>query len=182
MVSDEFYQQLLTTLAVVPTRDGHHHGINGKALLGFCACNDLVVTNTCFPHKSIHKFTWFQNGDCTRPGRIIDYVLENRHFRTSTLDACVFHSTQVQSDDELVVSTRSRKHLCKNTGLRKWQTCSLPLEMRIRFKAILAAALPSQPAEEQDVEKVWGVPKSALNEIQDTLPKLSQRLEKEWGH
>lgn len=56
MVSDEFYQQLLTTLAVVPTRDGHHHRINGETLLGFCACNDLVVTNTCFPHKSIHKF------------------------------------------------------------------------------------------------------------------------------
>lgn len=71
--------------------------------------------------------------------------------------------------------------MCKNAGLRKWQTCSLPLEMRIRFKATLAAALPSQPTEEQDVEKAWGVPKSALNETEDTLPKLPQRQEKEWA-
>ena len=83
-MSNEFYKQLQSTLAVVPTRDmviimgdfnarvgsdnemwrsviGSHspdqRNENGERLLDFCACNDLVVTNTCFPHKTIHKCT-----------------------------------------------------------------------------------------------------------------------------
>ena len=52
--------------------------------------------------------------------------------------------------------------------------------MRIRFKATLVAALPSQPTEKEDAEKVWGALKSALTEAQDILPKLPQWQEKEW--
>ena len=209
-VSDEFYKQLQSTLAAVPTRDmviimgdfnarvgsdnemwrsviGSHspdqRNENGERLLDFCACNDLVVTNTCFPHKTIHKCTWFCNGDRTRPGRMIDYVLVNRRFHTSILDTRVFRSTYVDTDHELVISTIRFKIKAKrvqNTGLMKRQVSGLPLEMRIGFKVALAAALPSQPTEEEDAEKVWGTLKSALSEAQDTLPKLPQRREKEW--
>ena len=62
---------------------------DGERLLDICACNDLVVTNTCFPHKIIHKCTLFRNGDRTRPGRMINYVVVNRLFCTSILDTRV---------------------------------------------------------------------------------------------
>ena len=159
------------------------HNENGERLLDFCAYNDLAVTNTCFPHKTIHKCTWFRNGDRTRPGRMIDYVLVNRRFRTSILDTRVFRSTYVDTDYELVISTIRFKIKAKrvqNTGLMKRQVSGLPLEMRIGFKVALAAALPSQPTEEEDAENVWGTLKSALSEAQDTLPKLPQRQENEW--
>ena len=209
-MSDEFYKQLQSTLAAVPMRDmviimgdfnarvGSDNEIwrsvisshspdqcneNGERLLDVCACNDLVAINTCFPHKTIHKCTWFRNGDRTRPGRMIDYVLVNRRFHTSILDTRVFRSTYVDTDHELVISTIRFKIKAKrvqNTGLMKRQVSGLPLEMRIGFKVALAAALPSQPTEEEDAEKVWGTLKSALSEAQDTLPKLLQRREKEW--
>ena len=84
-----------------------------------------------------------------------DYVLVNRHFRTSILDIHVFRSTYVDSDHELAISTVRFKIKAKrvqNTGLMKRQTSGLPLEMRIGFKVTLAAALPSQPTEEEDAE------------------------------
>ena len=114
---------------------------------------------------------------------MIDYVLVNRRFHTSILDTRVFRSTYVDTDHELVISTIRFKIKAKrvqNTGLMKRQVSGLPLEMRIGFKVTLAAALPSQPTEEEDAEKVWGTLKSALSEAQDTLPKLPQRQEKEW--
>ena len=114
---------------------------------------------------------------------MIDYVLVNRRFRTSILDTRVFRSTYIDTDHELVISTIHFKIKAKrvqNTGLMKRQVSGLPLEMRIGFKVALAAALPSQPTEEEDAEKVWGTLKSALSEAQDTLPKLPQRQEKEW--
>ena len=138
---------------VIGSHSPDQHNENGERMLDFCAHNDLVVANTCFPHNTIHKCTWFHNGDHTHPGRMIDYVLVNRHFRIIILDTRVFCNTHVESDHELVVSTIHFKIKAKrvwNTGLRKLkrQACGLPLEMRIRFKATLVAALPSQPTEE----------------------------------
>lgn len=52
--------------------------INGERLLDFYLNNQLLITNTCFKHKSIHKATWFRNGNRSRPGHIIDYILVNR--------------------------------------------------------------------------------------------------------
>ena len=39
---------------------------NGKKLLQFCAEDELMVTNTCFQHKDIHKFTWESRGERQR--------------------------------------------------------------------------------------------------------------------
>ena len=129
--SEVFYEQLQSTLLSVPSSDllvimgdfnarvGSDcsiwrsvlgpHGIgecneNGKRLLDFCASNQLLVTNTWFQHKLLHQATWFRNGDRSRSGHMIDYVLVNKRFRTSVLDTRVFRSTLHESDHELVVS------------------------------------------------------------------------------
>ena len=140
------------------------------------AMHDLVVTNNCFPHKTTHKCTWFHNGDRTRPGRMIDYVLVNHHFRTSILDTHVFRSTYVES---FLPSVKIKAKCLQNIGLMKWQASGLSQDMRLGFKVALAAALPTKPTEE-DAEKVWGALKSAFSEAQDTLPNLPQRREREW--
>lgn len=130
--SEAFYDQLQSTLSSVPPSDllvilgdfnarvgSDHssltsvlgpHGIgecneNGVRLLDFCANNQLIISNTWFQHKLLHCATWFRNGDRSKPGHMIDYVLVNKRFRSSVLDTGVYRSTFHESNHELVMST-----------------------------------------------------------------------------
>ena len=130
--STEFYSLLQSVIASVPHKDmlivlgdlnarigqssPHWKSIvgpfttddtneNGSLLLDFCASNNLFIANTWFQHKPIHLTTWYRNGDRSRAGHMLDYVLVNRNFRTSVLDTRVYRSTYLESDHELVVST-----------------------------------------------------------------------------
>ena len=114
--SEAFYDHLQSTLSSVPSSDlivilgdfnarvgsdfstwisviGPHGfgGCNesGERLLDFRAGNQLIITNTWFQHKLLHKATWFRNGNRSRTGHMIDHVLVNKRFRTSVLDTRV---------------------------------------------------------------------------------------------
>ena len=102
--SDSFYDQLQVAVASVPDRDmiivmgdfNAHVGSNfdqwgsvigphgpselnenGEHLLDFCACNNLIVTNTWFQHKPVHQLTWYHNGNRSLGGHLLDYVLSH---------------------------------------------------------------------------------------------------------
>ena len=121
--ADAFYDQLQSVVANVPSRDmllvlgdfnarvgsdfqswgsvigPHGMGVcnsNGQRLLDFCTNNQLLVTNTWFRHKPIHKATWYRNGNRSRPGHIIDYVLVNRRFLSWT-PMCIVQSSMSQT-------------------------------------------------------------------------------------
>ena len=54
------------------------HGVgkmneSGEALLSFCALNELVIMNTTFEKKDIHKYTWQHPG--SKKWHCIDYVI-----------------------------------------------------------------------------------------------------------
>ena len=57
------------------------HNDNGTRLLDFWANNHLIVSNMWFQHKPVHQATWFQNGDRSRTGHMIDFVLVHSRFR-----------------------------------------------------------------------------------------------------
>ena len=130
-LSEAFYDQLQSTLSSIPSSDllvilgdfnarvGSDfsswnlvigpHGIgecneNAERLLDFCASNQLIITNTWFQHKHLHQATWFRNGNRSRTGQMIDYVLVNRRFPTSVLDTRVYRLTFHESDHKLIVS------------------------------------------------------------------------------
>ena len=69
---------------------------SGDKLLRFCAVNDMLVMNSWFQHKDIHKFTW------TCPGRglksIIDYFVVRRDTRVRVKDVKVVREADVSSD------------------------------------------------------------------------------------
>ena len=146
--SDVFYDQLQATLAAVPSRDllivlgdfnactganavqwrsviGLHGpkecNKNGERLLDFCACNNLVITNTWFQHKPIHQLTWYRNGDRTNHGHLLDYVLVNHSFRSSVLDTRIYRATYLESDHELVISM-----LCFKIKTKRCQARQIP--------------------------------------------------------
>ena len=138
--SEAFYDQLQSTLPCVPSSDllvilgdfnarvGSNnsswssvigpHGIgecnvNGVRLLDFCASNQLIVSNTWFQHKRLHQTTWFRNGDRSRPGHMIDYVLVSKRFRTSVLDTRVYCSTHTHTNTHTHTVTHIHTHTHK---------------------------------------------------------------------
>ena len=74
---------------------------NGERLIDFCELNDLVVGGTLFPHKVIHKLTWFSPNH--RDKNQIDHLLINGKRCRSLKDVRVRRGDDVGSDHYLVV-------------------------------------------------------------------------------
>ena len=93
-----------------------------------------------FKHKFIHKTTWFRNGNHSRPGHIIDYILVNRHYRSSILDTWVYRSVLHESDHALVVSTLhfKIKTKCHQSTVPHRQTSNLCADFKSDFRTHLS--------------------------------------------
>lgn len=73
---------------------------NGKRIIDFCIINDMVVGNTLFEHKEIHKFT---REDQSRKERsIVELVMVERTERRNLKDVRVKRGYDVGSDHFLV--------------------------------------------------------------------------------
>ena len=148
--------------------------------------NNLIISNTWFQHKSIHSTTWYHDGDISHNGHMLDYVLVSRRFRTSVLDTLVYHSTYLESDHELVVSTlcfRSKKSIVNARHGPHYQTHQLPSNYANIFKSVLSSSFNLfQQSREQpdDVELVWSVFQSAIQEASKSLPILPENKPAEW--
>ena len=84
----------------------HNPGVrnnNGRRLVDFCNYNNLAITNTLFPHKKIHQYTWHHLGK-KKGGHILDYILINAQYRSCILDTKVFRKTLHISDHFPVIT------------------------------------------------------------------------------
>ena len=81
-----------------------------------CDMNELVITGTLFPHKTIHKVTWVSPGGNAM--NQIDRVLISRRFRNSVKDTRVCRSADIESDHHLVC-TVLKLRLTKQTTEKK---------------------------------------------------------------
>ena len=61
---------------------------NGERLCELCDLNELVITGTLFPHRTIHKATWISPD--RKKKKQIDNVLVNKRFRNSIEDTRVY--------------------------------------------------------------------------------------------
>ena len=100
-----------------------------------------------FKHKFIHKTTWFRNGNHSKPGHIIDYILVNRCFQIiHTWHPCVPVSTPWIWSWATVVSTLrfkiKNKH-CQSTVPR--QTTNLRADIKSDFRTHLSDAFSHIP-------------------------------------
>ena len=59
----------------------------GERLLRFCSVNELMITNTWYSHKDIHKYTWICPGRQLRS--LTDYFLVRRETKTRVHDVKV---------------------------------------------------------------------------------------------
>lgn len=79
-----------------------HRNNNGERLISFCVNNNLIVTNTFYKHKDIHKFT--REVKSRNEKSIIDYFLVNRTYRNEIRDVKVRRGPEIYSDHYLVVA------------------------------------------------------------------------------
>ena len=88
---------------------------NGDLFVSFCACNNLVITSTMFPHKDVHKYTWTSPDSQYR--NQIDHMAIRSQFKTSVQDTRVHGGADVGSDHNLVI-TKSKLRL-NSTGKKQ---------------------------------------------------------------
>lgn len=164
---------------------------NGKRLLQFCAENDMVVTNTWFQHKDIHKFTWECRGRNQRS--IIDYFLVRREMRCQVRDVKVVRGAEIGSDHYLLLMVIKLKTKGQKPRERKTGGVSIRVEklkdkeVRWMFEAKLRSKYFNRTARQiggQTVEVAWnelkeGVLRSAV-EVCGMSRKRSGRRRTAW--
>ena len=74
---------------------------NGRRLLQFCNEYNLWISNTWFPHKRIHKYTWECRGRGLRS--LIDYFLVGKEARKQVMDVKAVRGAEIGSDHYLVL-------------------------------------------------------------------------------
>ncbi|CAH0558552.1 unnamed protein product [Brassicogethes aeneus] len=80
---------------------------NGKRMLDFCIFHNLIITNTFFERKNIHKYT--REVKSRDEKSIIDFILIERANRKMVLDTRVRRGPEIGSDHFLVVSKNIQK-------------------------------------------------------------------------
>ena len=139
---------------------------SGDRLLRFCAINDMLVMNSWFQHKDIHKFTWV----C--PGRdlksIIDYFVVRRDTRVRVKDVKVVRGADASSDHYLLLMKMSMR--CKvQKAEKKAENVAIQIDrlkerkVRIKFQAKLLEKMNERELSREEgiqergvsVEDVW---------------------------
>ena len=89
---------------------------NGRRLLQFSSEHNLGISNTWFPQKRIHKYTWECRGRGLRT--IIDYFLIGIEVRKQVVDVKAVRGAEIGSDHYLVLMTVKLKSQVrkKNSG------------------------------------------------------------------
>ena len=74
---------------------------NGRRLLQFSSEHNLLISNTLFPHKRNHKYTW----ECCGKGlrSLIDYFLVGKEARKQVVNTKVVQGAEIGSDHYLVL-------------------------------------------------------------------------------
>ena len=81
------------------------HGVGrmnerGEALLSWCALNGLVVMNTTYEKKQIHKYSWQHPG--SKQWHCIDHIIMRQRQRQLCCDVSVMRSADCWTDHKLL--------------------------------------------------------------------------------
>ena len=136
---------------------------NGRRLLQFCNEYNLWISNTWFPHKRIHKYTWECRGRGLRS--LIDYFLVGKEARKQVMDVKAVRGAEIGSDHYLVLmkiklKARRVKNSSQVRGRQKIKIRNLKDDMvRREYQAVIAElyeeARAGGCASGKDVELAW---------------------------
>ena len=187
---DEFYEQLTCTVEKAKDKNrkviimgdlngrvgcdpesaggviGRHNGESaenegGRRLIEFCQLNNMLIGNTFFIHKTIHKITF--EGTGREANSIIDYFIYDTELRYGFNDIKVIRGAELSTDHRLLVSdTKFRKSLSEKhktyKAIKKEEL--LKVDKQQEFKDCLETCLHSNTNNNLDVK--WVEVKEAL--------------------
>lgn len=142
------------------TRNG-----NGQRLIEFCIENDLLVGNSFYPHKRIHKIT-FSSQD---RNSIIDYFVYDRSVRQYLMDIKVIRGAEIGSDHLLLIAdtkilpelqTKQKKKHYLSINVRALES----IEKRTQYTEKLEERLRALVLE-GDIERLWNALKTCILEV-----------------
>ena len=87
---------------------GKRTSSNREKLVSFTSTHGMCVTNTVFPHKRIHQYSWYPPNPRAQAS-LKDYILVKQRLRLSVLDTQVFRGTDLDNDHRLVVMSMRLK-------------------------------------------------------------------------
>lgn len=88
---------------------------NGNRLIDFCIINDLIILNTLFDHKEIHKYT--REVKSRNERSLIDYFLTNSTQRIKVNNVRVKRGSEIGSDHFLTVAKIKDTRKTKQTQM-----------------------------------------------------------------
>lgn len=194
---DSFYEELQRTIDKVQARNRHvmiigdwnartgnnkqqgygtmgDHGgeetlnNNGQRMIDFCINNQVLIGNSWFKHKTIHKITY----EAEQRGQksIIDYITYTRSMRYAVEDVKVIRGAELHTDHRLVVTDMKIKPPPKEKS-RTYEKIKLEalenLEKREEYERLLTTKLNSleerEPDDNQrDINERWKKFKEAI--------------------
>ncbi|VDP62128.1 unnamed protein product [Schistosoma mattheei] len=134
-VKDQFYNRLQSIVEKCPTKDliiligdldvkvamdntgyddimGRHRLVerneDGERFANLCTSNELVISDTIFPHKHIHKTTWI-SPEHTKQNQI-DHICINKKFRSTMEDVRTKRGADIASDHQDETETKEALH------------------------------------------------------------------------
>lgn len=139
---------------------------SGVRLLEFCVMNDLVILNTMFIHKDIHKFT--REEPSRKEKSIIDYIIVKREMRKYIRDTRVKRGPELNSDHKLVITekvmikkdrpqiSKKKKKMEEEERIKVYKLREK--ENQIKFMEKVEESFAEQVEDldkEQDIEMIW---------------------------
>ena len=159
---------------------------NGIQLVDSSNNNGLIITNTIFPHKNIHKWTWYHPNQ--KQGHTVDNVLINQQFRAQIYDTRASRKTLHISDHNIVITKISikinKKRIHKNTlEATKLDYETNPKKLQSEqiktFKTLLTHNLNTINLQDP-IERKWESLKKIFLAATETLSKKMKYYEKQW--
>ena len=139
---------------------------NGRRLLQFSSAHNLWISNTWFPHKRIHKYTWECRGKGLRS--LIDYFMMGKEARNQVINVKAVRGAEIGSDHYLMlmkiklkVKRVKENRQREGSGRQQIKLCKMKDEkVRREYQAVIAELY--EGARGTDIEMAWKELKDGL--------------------